>query len=205
MTMRLQNSEHTARPWRIHEIAPDFRVEDVWAYRTPGAGPDDFPAVLAALRAQGDTEDPAVVRLLFDLRWKLGALLGWDDPAKGVGRRVESLRDRLPPDLRQDGAGAPVRNTPFTTVYELPDESATELANGTVHAICHLSWVPTDESDYQLRMAALVKPNGLQGRLYMAAIRPFRHLVVYPALTRRWESAWADRDSHLEPGARPAR
>ena len=195
MTMRLTISEHTRRPWRIHELAPDFRVEDVWAFRTPGAGPGDFPVMLAALRAQAGRADSTVVRFLFDVRWKLGALLGWEDPGQGLGGRVESLRDRLPPDLRQDGAGAPVRSTPFTTVYELPDESATELANGTVHAICHLGWVPTDEGDYQLRMAALVKPNGLQGRLYMAAIQPFRHLIVYPALTRRWESAWAERDS----------
>ena len=49
--MRIPVEGHLTQPWRIHEIAPDFRVEDVWAYRTPGAGPDDFPAMLAALRA----------------------------------------------------------------------------------------------------------------------------------------------------------
>ncbi|MDP4509386.1 DUF2867 domain-containing protein [Nonomuraea turcica] len=43
-------------------------------------------------------------------------------------------------------------------------------------------------------MAVLVKPNGLFGRLYMAAIAPFRYLIVYPSLTRRWERAWLDRD-----------
>jgi hypothetical protein len=41
-------------------------------------------------------------------------------------------------------------------------------------------------------MAALVRPNGLFGRLYMASIAPFRYLVIYPALTRRWERAWPD-------------
>src|SRR5829696_5396092 len=30
-TMKLQQSAHTDRPWRIHEIAPEFTVEDVWA------------------------------------------------------------------------------------------------------------------------------------------------------------------------------
>lgn len=53
MSTKLPGSEHTARPWRIHEIAPDFRIEDVWSYRTPGAGPDDFPVILAALRVAG--------------------------------------------------------------------------------------------------------------------------------------------------------
>lgn len=39
--MRLPSTAHTSRPWRIHGIAPDFRVEDVWALPTPG-GPDDL-------------------------------------------------------------------------------------------------------------------------------------------------------------------
>jgi hypothetical protein len=63
-TMRVPETEHTARPWRIHEIAPDFQVEGMWAFRTPGAGPDDFPAVLAALRAAGGlNENPPLVRI----------------------------------------------------------------------------------------------------------------------------------------------
>jgi len=37
--MMLPDTAHTSRPWRIHEIAADFRLEDVWALPTPG-GPD---------------------------------------------------------------------------------------------------------------------------------------------------------------------
>jgi hypothetical protein len=33
-------------------------------------------------------------------------------------------------------------------------------------------------------MAVYVKPNGLLGSVYMAAIRPFRHLIVYPPMLR---------------------
>ena len=180
--MRLPDSEHINRPWRIHQIAPDFEVEDVWAFRTPGAGPDDFPVMLDALRAGGGlNKNPPVVRFL------------WDKPDRGLVGRVESLCDRLPRDLRQDAAGEAVPNTPFTMVYELHDECVIELANKTVHDLCHLGWVPTDDGEYELRMAALVKPNGLMGRLYMAAIKPFRYLIVYPALTRQWERAWRER------------
>lgn len=54
-----------------------------------------------------------------------------------------------------------------------------------------------DNGAYELRMAALVKPTGPFGRLYMAGIGPFRHLIVYPALTRRSERAWRERnESH---------
>ena len=199
--MRIADSEHTARPWRIHEIAPDFELEDVWAYRTPGAGPDDFPVMLDALRARGGlNNNPPLVRFIFAVRWKLGAVFGWDDPERGLAKRVESLVSRLPSDLRQDAAGEKVPNTPFTMVYELPDESASELANNTVHTICHLGWVPTDSGDYELRMAALVRPNGRLGRLYMAGIKPFRYAVIYPALTRKWERAWRDRHSYTGVG-----
>jgi hypothetical protein len=193
--MKLPRTEHTSRPWRIHEIAPDFRVEDVWAFRTPGAGPDDFPVMLNALRAAGGPDrNPPLVRFLFAVRWKLGALFGWDKPEEGLARRVASLRDRLPRDLRETSAGEAVPNTPFTAVYERHDEAAFELANKTVHDVLHLGWVPSGTGEYELRMAALVKPNGPFGRLYMAGITPFRYLIVYPALTRQWERAWRDRD-----------
>jgi len=39
-------------------------------------------------------------------------------------------------------------------------------------------------------MAVLVKPNGLLGRAHMAAIAPFRHLIVYPAMMRQIERSW---------------
>jgi hypothetical protein len=39
--MRLPNTAHSSRPWRIHELTPDFRLEDVWGLPAPG-GPDDF-------------------------------------------------------------------------------------------------------------------------------------------------------------------
>ncbi|MFX0579332.1 DUF2867 domain-containing protein [Nocardia nepalensis] len=67
------------------------------------------------------------------------------------------------------------------------------LANKTVHTVCHLGWVPVGDGEYELRMAALVKPNGLFGRLYMAGIKPFRYFIVYPGMTRQWERAWLDR------------
>ncbi|MQY06570.1 DUF2867 domain-containing protein [Actinomadura macrotermitis] len=203
MSARLPHTEHTARPWRIHELTPGFRVEDVWRYRTPGAGPGDFPVVLDALEALGGPgKSGRAVRLLFALRWKLGALLGWDDPKTSLSARVRSLREDLPPDIPAAAAGTPVPGTPFTRLYVLDDEYAMELANKTVHAVCHLGWVPSGDGGYELRMAALVKPNGMFGRLYMAFIKPFRYLIVYPEMTRRWERAWRERD-RLAPRTTP--
>jgi hypothetical protein len=48
-------------------------------------------------------------------------------------------------------------------------------------------------------MAVLVKPNGLFGTAYMAAIRPFRHLIVYPPLMRLIEREWRARAGDPAP------
>ncbi|NUU25505.1 MAG: DUF2867 domain-containing protein [Streptomycetaceae bacterium] len=201
--MRLADTAYTDQPWRIHEITPDFRVADVWSFRTPGAGPHDFPKMLAAMRAAGGpAKQSAPVRFLFTVRWKLGALFGWDKAETGVAARVPSLRDRLPADLREASAGPESDEVPLTPVYELDTEAARELANKTVHTVMHLGWVPA-KGGHELRMAVLVKPNGTFGRLYMAAIAPFRHLVVYPALTRQWERAWREYAGEEQGGGNP--
>ena len=46
-----------------------------------------------------------------------------------------------------------------------------------------------------------VKPRGLFGKGYMAFIKPFRYLVVYPALMRHIERAWKRRvaSDHRRP------
>ncbi|WP_280500228.1 DUF2867 domain-containing protein [Nocardia farcinica] len=58
--------------------------------------------------------------------------------------------------------------------------------------LAHFGWVPTRDG-YELRMAVLVQPNGRFGRLYLAAIEPFRLLIVYPAMLRRWDRQWHQR------------
>lgn len=190
--MRLPSTAHTSRPWRIHEIADDFRVEDVWDMPTPG-GPDDLALLVDQIaNGKGDPVDSLVGRALFAIRWKLGALLGWDGPADGVGARVATLRDRLPADLREGPRGPDLGNVPFTSVYQTHDEWAAESANRTMHGVMHISWVPDADGagGYHGRMAVLVKPNGFLGAVYMALIKPFRYLGVYPALLRGIGRNW---------------
>jgi hypothetical protein len=190
METRLPDSAHTSRPWRIHEIASDFRLEDVWALPTPG-GPDDFPQLVEGF-ASGDPshDDSVLVRILFALRWKVGELLGWDGPDDGVGSRVPTLRDRLPEDLRDGPSGPQFEALPFRPLYLLDDEWAAEIANRTVHGVLHLGWVPNVSGGYRGQMAVLVKPNGLFGDGYLTAIRPFRHLIVYPRMLRQIGRTW---------------
>jgi hypothetical protein len=189
--MRLPDTAHTSRPWRIHELTRDFRLEDVWALPTPG-GPDDFPR-LVQLMASGDPSQGSspAVRTLFAIRWKVGELLGWDGP--NVGHRSErpTLRDRLPVDLR-DAPSGPVLD-PFSSLYLTDDEWAAEIVNRTVHGVMHIGWVGDETGGYRGQMAVLVRPNGLLGTGYMAAIAPFRHLIVYPGMMREIGREWRTR------------
>ena len=195
--MRLPVSAHTSRPWRIHELVPDFRVEDVW--ELPGRGSlEDVPRVVGLLASYDPSHSSsAAVRVLFALRWRIGELLGWDDPGAGVGSRVPTLRDRLPPDLR-DRPGPRFDALPFTPLYLTDDEFAAEVANQTMHGVMHLGAVPDGTGGYRAQVGVLVKRNCLFGNAYMCAIRPFRHLIVYPALMREGRDLW-ERDGDLTP------
>jgi hypothetical protein len=188
--VRLPNTAHTSRPWRIHELTRDFRLEDVWALPTPG-GPDDFPRLVAGI-ASGNPSHSAsrAVRTLFAIRWKVGELLGWDSPDAGLGSRVPTLRDRLPADLRDAPSGPTLDSLPFTSLYLLDDEWAAEIANRTMHGVMHIGWVADQDGGYRGQMAVYAKPNGLLGTAYMAVIRPFRQLIVYPAMMRQIERQW---------------
>jgi hypothetical protein len=183
----LDPAEHTARPWRIHEIANDFRVLDVWAMPTPG-GPEDFPRLVHMMATFDPAETSPVVRALFAVRWTIGRVLGLDAEKTGFGGRVHSLRDRLPADLTDTPSD--FDGHLFTPLYITDDEFALEIANQTVHGVLHVGWVPDGTGGHRGQMAVLVKPNGLVGVGYMAAIAPFRHLIVYPLMMRDIGRAW---------------
>jgi hypothetical protein len=191
--MRLPDTAHTSRPWRIHELTRDFRLEDVWALLTPG-GQDDFPRLVQGIASTDSSQASSrSARTLWAIRWKVGELLGWDGPDAGLGSRVPTLRDRLPVDLREAPPGPDFDALPFTSLYLLDDEWAAEIANKTMHGVMHVGWVPDGTGGYRGQMAVLVKPNGLFGTAYMAAIRPFRHLIVYPGMLRQLEREWRAR------------
>src|SRR5262245_64798871 len=129
-TSRLPGTAHTERPWRIHELTSDFRLEDVWTLPTPG-GPDDFPH-LVALLASGDPAQGTsrAARTLWAIRWRVGRLLGWDR-----GSERPKLRDRLPADLRNGRSGPDFEALPFTPLYLLDDEFAAEVVRSEARRV----------------------------------------------------------------------
>jgi hypothetical protein len=200
--VRLPETAHTSRRWRIHELTRDFDLEDVWALPTPG-GPDDFPRLVRLMGSFDPARSSLLpVRALFGLRLTIGRLLGWDGPDAGLGSRVPTLRDRLPPDLRDAASAPPSDGLGFVPLYLCDDEWALEIANRTVHGVLHLGWVSDDSGGWRGQMAVLVKPNGLLGLAYMTAITPFRHLIVYPLMLRDIGRAWRAAERSDRPAGR---
>jgi hypothetical protein len=201
---RIPNAAHESRRWRIRGIVPDFTLEDAWALPVEG-GAEDFPAFLELVASL----DPAhaesrPTRFLWQLRDRLGDWFGLGrikvpagaDPDAAAGKlpipgaSETSLAGRLPDDLRDTTAGVDFGSLPFEFLFRTDTEFAAEVSNQTMHGVAHLAWVDLGDDRYQGQMAVYVKPRGRFGQAYMAAIKPFRYLIVYPALMREFEGAW---------------
>jgi hypothetical protein len=204
--MKLPNSAHESRPWRIRQIAPDFTLEDVWALPVHGDA-EDFQTLLEMMTAADPANARSLpTRVLWSTRDRLGRWLDLGrisapldsdrDAASKLpipGKGETSLTSRLPDDLRDTAADVHFASLPFEPLYRTDDEFAAEVSNQTVHGVMHLAWVDQGAGRYQGQMAVYVKPRGLFGKAYMALIRPFRYWIVYPALMRQVEREWSER------------
>ncbi len=201
--MRLPNAVHESRPWRVREITGDFTLEDVWELPVHG-GAEDFQALLELMASSDPANaDSLPTRALWRVRDRLGSLLDLgrisapansDDSGKGKppipGTSETSLVGRLPDDLRDTAADLEFASLPFVNLFRTDVEFAAEVSNQTMHGVMHLAWVDQGEGRYQGQMAVYVKPRGAFGKGYMALIKPFRYLIVYPALMRQVERTW---------------
>ena len=209
--MRLPNSEHESGPWRIRAIVPDFTLEDVWALPVHGDA-EDFQTLLELMVSSDLAKAESLpTRVLWGIRDRLGS---WFDlgrisaPVENGRDAVDSDRDggagklpipgksetsltgRLPEDLLGTAADLHFNSLPFVSLYRTDVEFAAEISNKTVHGVMHLAWVDQGKGRYRGQMAVYVKPRGLFGQGYMALIKPFRYLIVYPALMRQTERTW---------------
>jgi hypothetical protein len=205
---------HRARPWRVHTLAPDFELLDLWEVPL-GADPargETFPEFLRVFLTAGAATWPLyslrpasigdalhAVRLggtvaLLELRRGLGRLFALDaDRTLAIpGRRENRVRTRLDADDRARDLGVlpATVGSAFEPVYAFADEALLEIANKTIHALLHLSWVEAAPGRRSVVLAVYVKSRGWQSRAYLALIKPFRHWVVYPAWIAHLRRTW---------------
>ncbi len=187
----------------IAEIAPDFELLDVWALPVTGTAVDFDVFLHKVAEFDPASSGSSLSKALFWIRFRIGELFGWDRvkdrPIPGC--RETSLKERLPDELRDSAAGMTIGRGMreaaggFLPVYRTDREWAAEISNGTVHGILHLVWTREDTETYRAQMGVYVKPRGRVGAVYMKAIGPFRHLIVYPALMRSIDRMWSGEHS----------
>jgi hypothetical protein len=186
--MRLEVGEYQNLDLWAHSFLRDVPLHDAFAIDLPGGGKGRTLSDLRALLSpdQALKANP-LVAALFDLRFFVGRVLGWDDPARFEG---QSYLHRLDTDDRARSLVAPgTPDGPFRLLHLLPTESVREVQNTTVHAfLCEA--IREVDSGYRLYWGVYVKPMSRWTPLYMALISPFRHFVVYPAVLRRIRKAW---------------
>ena len=189
--MRLDPDEFRARALRVHALLHDVPLEDAWAVPLSGGGAGRTVQDVREVMLVGRETAPALVRGLFGLRRRIGALLRWDD--RRPAWDDQSYADRLSPEDRARSLVAPgTADGHFRILYRFEDEQLSELRNATVHAFASLS-IRQTPGGYLAYLGVFVQPVHRFTRLYMGAIAPFRRLVVYPAIIRKVQSAWAER------------
>jgi hypothetical protein len=189
-------ADHLSRPWRVHGVAPDFELLDVWLFDL-GAGPASLDEFLVCFwTGASDVAGSWLARI----RLWVGRVLGWDDHELTLpipGCEEFSVAARLSPEDRAQNRAdsrSPLSAATVQPVYRFENEALYEVSNDTIHALLHVGMVDRAAEAWS-SLAVYVKSRGSFSRAYMAAIGPFRHLVVYPALVRSVERSWRLRRS----------
>ncbi|MEP2024137.1 MAG: DUF2867 domain-containing protein [Reichenbachiella sp.] len=185
-------SIHQDQPWLTHQILNDFRIEDVWLLPIKINETQKIGEVQNAfVEAMKDIGTRGTTGRLFQLRNWLGKIFHWEDDFDAVqnnthgvlkqryARHAKIQIDQLPVDGHKN----------FSLVYLTEEESLLEIENKTVQAAIHFGKIKT-EIDFNVQMVIFVKPKGLFGQLYMLAIKPFRHWIVYPTLLKTVAQQW---------------
>ncbi len=189
--MRITADEFLKKNLRVHTFLADVPLHDIWIFKMRGGGEGrKVRDVLSLWANSGLQETNLIVRSLFTLRSKMGRIFGWDDekyyvPSLSYARRLTQT-DR---ESSLSGVGSSMIG-PFRLVYEFDDEALGEVINGTVHAFLLMAMEP-EAHGYTVYWAIYVKKVNALTPLYMALIDPFRRYLVYPAIIRNLEGAWA--------------
>ena len=188
---QISEKEFERLPLRAHQFLAGIQLHDVWAVDLPspraGITLDEF---LRVANERPYTPTP-VVRGLLQLRLLTGRLFGWDRSRPST--HAPTFADRLTDADRARSLAPPgVREGPdglFRVVYRFENEKLVELINRTVHAAALSALVETANS-YRFYFAVYVRSVGRLTPFYMAAIDPFRKLIVYPSLLRSLRANW---------------
>jgi hypothetical protein len=187
--MRLPTSEYQNLDLWAHSFLRDVPLHDAFAIELPGGGNGrTLGDIRALLPSEAAMKANPLVAALFKLRFLVGGLLGWDANQHQLDR--EFYLHRLDAEDRAKSLITPgIPDGPFRLLHLLPQESVSEVQNATVHAfLCQA--LRKAGSGYRLYWGIYVKPTSRFTPVYLALIKPFRYLVVYPAVLGQIRRAW---------------
>lgn len=217
----IDKKSHNSQPWKVHEIAKDFILLDVWEYPVLADKSKDQDFLFFLKMIQQPTADKAnksvsikfqAARLLISLRVFLGKILGLDKNINTLpvpGCQESSIKERLSMKDRKRSLELSElgiidsNNETWRIVYLYEDEMLTELSIDVVHVLMHLGWVHKSGNFFKARLAVYAKPRGMIGKVYMKLIMPFRRTIIYPALmeniknTQEWLCCMNRKHVHL--------
>jgi hypothetical protein len=186
--MRQSPTEYLGLPLRAHDLLRGVPLYDVSVVDLPGGGPGRR---VADVRAVESAATPSLIaKVLFGVRHLLGRAFGWD---RVEMRAEDSLVSHLTAQDRERSERLPgTRDGPFRLVYQLPNESLSEIRNATVQGYVCVALAPID-TGYRLYWAVYVRPVSWITTPYLLLIEPFRRFILYPAMLRRIRRAWMAR------------
>lgn len=185
---QIAREEFERLPLRVHAFLAGVPLHDVWAVDLPRMR--DGITLAEFLRRAGRPFQrlPHAVRALLSVRLFVGGLFGWDRVTPGSAS--ESFAQRLTDEDRaRTLAPAGTPDGLFRVVYRFEDEQLDEIINRTAHAGA-LSALVEAQAGYRFYFAVYVREVSRFTPLYMAAIDPFRKVIVYPALLRSVSRQW---------------
>jgi Protein of unknown function (DUF2867) len=185
---QIARDEFERLPLRVHVFLAGVPLHDVWAVDLPRTRSGITLAEF--LRRAGNLfrRPPLAVRALLSVRFSVGGLFGWDRASPGSV--PESFAQRLTDEDRARSllpTGTP--DGFFRIVYRFENEQLDEIVNRTAHAGA-LSALVEAAAGYRFYFAIYVRDVSRFTPLYMAAIDPFRKVIIYPALLRSVSAQW---------------
>ena len=184
--MKIPENQHDDRQFQVAELAHDFRLEDVWEFPLTGDfashSLDDFKQVY--LDTLEKFTHRGLAGQLFHIREVAGKVFGWDKaPARPAPTDYE-LGRRWAARGNTDNSDGVLSDKAFHQVYQLENEFLAEISNKTVDAAMHLGVIPIENQRFKVRLGVYVRTRGLASRFYMAFIKPFRLVVIYPTMMK---------------------
>jgi hypothetical protein len=187
---QIPTQEFERLPLRVHDFLAGVPLHDVWIIDLPLPQKRSSITLAEFFKIAGARPFSLspVVRGLVNTRLFVGRLFGWDrEPAATAW---ESFARRLTPaDLSRSLVTPGTPEGPFRVVYRFENEQLLEIINRTAHAAALSALIETATA-YRFYFAVYVRNVSRLTPLYMAAIDPFRKLIVYPSLMRSVRTTW---------------